>query len=354
MLDISVEDYNIIAELVKAGKYPSTEVFTELAIKNQLTLERSQGYRPLTKMITEKPIIHSNDSLRKPFNQEPQLVQPIFLAESRRMTPIWGLINRFAPSKIVLRLLANSLIVSKSDWIDFKQFSEEAVTVASQIRLQIQKYEKKSNMVRGESLYVGLPQKDPKSQQRFVNIYVGRLRGEDLIDGLLGDLQLATIRRNQYAGPSGLTIGITEAGLKWANLRSPLIDDFVLGQQPVQNPLSEEEVHFLLKYLKTVRPGEYEFLNFLYTAIKMGSNTPQKIANAVSKYFAKQQYTDTLLNTMQTGGLARLVEMRLARIDKKGIYTTYRIQTSAEDLDELTSVDIDDSQEDKVEVDSSL
>src|SRR5437879_5554093 len=101
MVDIAPEHYNAIGELIKAGKYPSIETFAEVAIRNQLMLERSQSGRSYSvKAIVDKQATHSIESLKKPFNQEPILVEPVALAESRRITPIWGLINRFTPSKV--------------------------------------------------------------------------------------------------------------------------------------------------------------------------------------------------------------------------------------------------------------
>lgn len=336
MLDIAPAQYTAIMELVKAGKYPSPEVFLELALKNQLLLEQhSHGVRPQVGRIQpDRTAAYSLGLLGKSFNEEPMTVPAVQLLESRRATPIWGLINRFAPSKLVVRLLSNSLITAKSQWIDFKQFEEEVVGIAGQVRVLIEKHEKRLDTVRGESLKIGFPQKDPKSQQRFVDFYVGRLRGEDVINGLLGDLEFAVIRRTQATGPSSLSIGLTESGMKWASLRSPLIDDFVLGQQPAHRPLSDEEVSFLVSHIQTMRPGEFEFLSFLYSLIRDGFDTPQKISEKVSKYFAGRRYTPTLINTMQTGGLARLVEMRLVRIEKKSIYTTYRA-SSYTDLNQV-------------------
>jgi hypothetical protein len=48
----------------------------------------------------------------------------------------------------------------------------------------------------------------------------------------------------------------------------------------------------------------------------------------VSKYMEKTNYTRALITSLQAGALPRLVEMRLIRIIKSGIYTSYKLQES--------------------------
>jgi hypothetical protein len=108
---------------------------------------------------------------------------------------------------------------------------------------------------RGQSLKIGFPKKDPKSQQRFVDFFIGKLRNENYLSGPIGDLELAAIRKSQQGNQNNLIIGITEAGLKWANMDSPFIDDFISSQKPIQSPLSDEEIHFLLSRIKETKPG---------------------------------------------------------------------------------------------------
>ena len=335
MKELSSEMYNAIIELVKARKYPSLESFVDVAINNQIILEKSQSSQNNQVVLQPQPFA-AIDILEKANSEKIRFVEAILLDSERKSLPIWGLINRFAPAKLVLRILTNCLIESNSQWLPLKEFSETVVQRALVIRSQIQKFERKLSITRGQSMEIGFPTKDPKSQQKFADFYVGKLKGDNIVDGLLGDLELAAIKRSSTANMSNLMIGITNAGIRWANLHSPLVDDLILNHDPITNSLSNDEIHFLLNHLKQIRKGDYYFLDFLYKSIKAGSNTPQLISSEVSTYFKRIGFKTGLMNTYQTGAIARLIEMRAIGIEKHGIYTNYYLQNSASDLEQFS------------------
>lgn len=319
MIEITPDAYAEINQLIKAGKYPSIETFAEIALKNQIKLEKIRLERapnlPLEKVSSAE--IETN-KLR--YLKDPQTVEPLLLTGQRRAEPLWGLINRFAPAKMVLRLLSFHLAQVGTDWINYQAFIEDAVNVATWARIRIEKHEKRTPLVRGESLKIGYPFKDARSQQRFIDFYIGRFRSDNQVQGLLGDLELASFKRNDNGS---ISIGITSAGMKWARLHSPLIDDLLVGQESIQSPLSDQEIQYLLSHISRTRPGEYQFLDFLFKAVHDGANTPQKLSPLISRYFGARKYSAAQQNNLQTGGIARLIEMRFLRIEKDGIYTKY-------------------------------
>jgi len=333
--EIIPQVYDVIMDLVKRGKYATMESFVDIAIRNQITLERSTVQERNREVHEGKPSLSTYDQLRKNKEQNLLTVPAISLDSKRRSTPIWGLINRYEPSKVVLRLLVNTLVQSKTQWTEFKQFTDDAVSIGSQIRNQIEKFERRSDVIRGQSLKIGFPKKDPKSQQRFVDLFIGKLRNESYLSGLLGDLQLAVIKKSQQGSQNNTVIGITEAGLEWANMDSPFIDEFISGPKAIQSPLSNEEIDFLLSRIREIKPGDYEFLSYVFKLVKEGVNTPDKLSEHVALYLESLKLNSAMFSTFQTGGVARLVEMRIIQLDKSGTHTRYSITSSGKTLEEL-------------------
>jgi hypothetical protein len=227
------------------------------------------------------------------------------------------------------------LVESGTDWINFSDFSEKLTALGYNIRLLLEKREKKLDVTRGESIKMGLPLKDLKSQQRFTDIYAGRLRTDNTNDGLLADLEFAFIKKMVDGSVTKSVIGITDYGYEFARLHSPLIDDCLLNGETVSDALSEEEVIYLLRHIEKVRLADLEFLSFIYRSIKGGSNNPKQLTKLVSHYFEKYELKSNFINTLQAGSLARLIEMRLVRIVKNGIYSSYQVSSSSNKLDRI-------------------
>jgi methyltransferase-like protein len=78
----------------------------------------------------------------------------------------------------------------------------------------------------------------------------------------------------------------------------------------------------------------------LYKSVKERISNPQEISKVVSKYFEKKNLSQSFINSLQAGAMARLVEMRLIRIEKHGIYSSYRVESRNPDLDNLLSASI--------------
>jgi len=337
--DVKPEIYKQISELVESGHYPSAEVFVEVAVNNQLLLEKSSNYtrKEMEPIRTGYNSTFSNNTVLRNIEEKPITINPIEINQERNSLPMWGLINRFTPSKIILRSLANMLSSEKRDAINFKEFSEKMAGEALKIRAQLEKFEKRSEVTRGESFKMGFPTKDAKSQQRFIDIFIGRLRSDNTVGGILGELEFAVVKKVQNGNAPISVVGITDYGLGFAQLHSPIIDDLILNQQPISNPLSDEEVNFLLNHIKKVRSEDFRFLSFLYRSVKEGVTSPQELSKVVLKYFDRNKLSETFINSFQAGAMARLVEMRLIRIEKHGIYSSYRAETSKIDFDNLLS-----------------
>lgn len=350
MFNLNPATYKAIKDLVDKGMYDSIENFVEIALSNQLQLEK-QGISTTSK--NKMPLASTEiDEVGKLRPTRMQLGTQTFTqslaipngnvslptlqskptSKEARESPIWGQINRLVPIKFVLRLLANQIVPSGNDRIDLKRFSADVAEIATLARMHIEKKDK-AKRIRGEELYVSFSQKEPGSQQRFVNFYVGKLPSGKWTDGILTGLGLATIEQTEEGA---VVIGLTEEGKHLALLRSPLVDDFLIEGKQIENPFSDEEVKFLLKHLESLRPGEYEYLNSVLRFVKDGANTPTLLQGKISEYLKDRLVgvgvSAKVANTMQVGAIGRLVEMRLLRIEKDAQRSKYWVTDNGETM----------------------
>jgi hypothetical protein len=336
------DSYKRIKEIVERGTYDSVENFVEIAVLNQILLENNEGTRFEGRQ--ESRIMSKGKLGRKPSQAKLQTgtqqpiqylacpkdvripaLSPLPLTEETKSFPIWGQINRLAPAKLVLRILVNQVLLSANDRVDLKRFSADVAETATFTRKQIEKRDKKDR-IRGEELYIALSKDDPGSQQRFINFYVGRLPSGKWTDGILTGLGFARI---EPAEDGSTVIGLTEAGIKFACLPSPLIDDLLLQEKQIERPFSSVEVEFLLSHLQTNRPGEFEYLVSMLRFIKGGTVTPtglrQKVGAFLRDLHPKTQISEKFVNTMLVGEMGRLVEMGFVRIEKDAQKSTYSL-----------------------------
>ena len=343
------ESYRKIKELVEKGAYESIENFLEIAVLNQIQLES----RGVPNIIEGKRQVILEEFSPEPKSRQPKQqialqINPQFLGipksttvpilpsvpltEEIKHSPLWGQINRLVPAKFVLRLLINQITLSGSEKTDLKSFSAYVAENATLARTYIEKRDK-AHRIRGEELYVALPKKNPKSQQRFINFYVGKLPSGRWTDGVLTGLSLARIDQVE---DGTIMMGLTEAGREFACLLSPLIDDLLIDGKQIENPFSVEEVEFLLNHLKSSRPGEFEYLISVLKFVREGATTPlglhQKISRFLQDRYIGGKVSEKVVNTMQVGAIGRLVEMRLLGIKKDGQKSKYLITSDGEAL----------------------
>ena len=307
------------------------ENFVEIAVKNQLVLE-TEGKVAGGKDLAAKDVANSKGLQLSLPKQEPQVLIASPLTASIKNLPIWGQVNRLAPLKFVLRLLLNNLAGSDDKSFDLKRFSAEAAEAAAEFRLFLKKKDKMKR-IRGTELYVAFPKRNPSSQQRFLNYYVGKTSPQKWTDSVLTGLSLASIEETDEGA---MAIGLTETGLKFAILHSPLIDDFFLDGRQITSSFSTEETSFLFDLIRATRPGEHDFLEFAWTSIKKGADTPTKLKGAISDFLKNKDlgfnFSEKVAVTMQIGATGRLIELGLLKIEKQAQKSKYVVSERGEEL----------------------
>lgn len=336
MVKLDKTTYNKISTLVKKGSYVSLDNFLQIAVRNQLLLETEGRLevakrRPVQTTAKKQRSQHLT-SVRVQKKTQIQILRTPSVDESIKSAPIWGQINRLAPAKLVLRVLLNSLGTFDDRSVDLRRLSADVAEQATIFR-RFAKRKDKTRRVRGEEVYVGFPKKTPSSQQRFLNYYVGKRPLKKWTDSILTGLSLASIEEME---DGATVIGLTEAGLKFALLHSPLLDDFFLDGKQIEAPLSSDEVSFLIDHIKSVRPGEYEFLIATLSSIKKGANTPTKLRDHIFGFLKGKdlgvRLSEKVASSMQVGVIGRLVEMRFLRIEKDAQRSKYRLTQQGEAL----------------------
>jgi hypothetical protein len=346
---LNPESYKKIKDFVEKGTYGSVESFIEIAIANQILIEtdghgrfeaNNESVTESNEEITQKVVQtkhHTGIQQYSQFLACPKeiplpVLPPLSSTKETESFPLWGQINRLAPAKMVLRILANKILFQGSDRVDLKRFSADVAETTTSTRTYIEKRDK-TNRIRGEELYVALPKKDPGSQQRFINFYIGRLPSGKWTDGILTGLGLARI---ELAEDGSVVIGLTEAGRKLACLPSPLIDELMLEEKQIENPFSVAEVEFLLDHLEVNKPGEFAYMLSVLRSIKEGARTPTALHRGVESFLRDKhlvvQISEKFVNTMQVGIIGRLVEMRLIKIKKDAQKSEYSVTDSGNAL----------------------
>jgi hypothetical protein len=248
--------------------------------------------------------------------------------------PLWGQINRYAPAKVSLRILTNILARSKQSWVDLKIVSAAVCEQAPIIKSLLQDSDIKTKRIRGEGFSAAFPTDSRPSLQRFTNQYLGyvaRESGEP--QGLLADLSFVNLRKT----PEGVVeIGVTDPGVVFVKLASPLVDNVLLLNKPASLAISLEEARFLVSHLRQYRPGELDYLRYVAQRIGEGASNPTALLTAVDDYFKVDNrgmnITDAVLGTMRTGAVSKLVELGTVVIKKDGQRSNYQLTAYSKEV----------------------
>jgi len=330
LINISPDNQRVIDELIKSRRYESLEHFVEVAIRNQIVYETQQEELRLSAFkgvatrknrvvkatttgeykLEPRPLWAFSDSNIKPLPN----VQPA-------KGPLWGQFYRFLPLKLVIRLLADAQRESLVDLESFgKRILPEVLHLAKQLRLA----DNDGQTVGGLSLSAGFPSPERdlgKSWKRFCSQYIGRVRSDGTLDGFPAALGFVGVECQK----DKTIIGLTKIGIQFASLFNPVLDDGVITQ-----PLSEEEVSFLIYHIVREMPGESSQLREIVKLISNGLNTPKELDLHLGKYYKKrfpnENWTFAKVSVMRAGAVSRLAEMGLVVVIKKGGLVKYLLQ----------------------------
>ncbi len=220
--------------------------------------------------------------------------------------------------RILHQLLATSQPVELNEFLDIA--AKEATLVAEKLR----EHETKNGKMRDEKISAGLPSRDEKSQNRYKFQFMVYLRKDKLMDGAMSLMRFC----NVYEEKKKQMIGLTEQGLKFSSVISPVLDEnrFDLA-------LSEDESLFYINHIKENVKGEYEAIKWMLEKIGSGKNTRELLNKEMEETFTKSwgdNTTEAVINTQRAGITARMFELGLIEKEKEGIYVQYGVSELGE------------------------
>lgn len=333
MIDIPDRSVAQIKESVDSGSYDDAQEFVVTAIQNQLQLEGQTNDRPLT--LDEAVKKHGEDYPTeeegvKPSRQVPaadglgrtqyESISTVSPPDPVRLDdgPLWGQYNRIFPVKLVVRRLANEVAQhseavsghgSGLSWVDLGQFRNTTSQVARNFGLNVKDHDKERSRSRGERLAAGLPTgEDPeKSTDRFETHFVGYSDRNDNLTGAPAHLHFVDVTPEE---PS--KIGITQAGLQFAQLYNPLLDD----HPGAERALSDDECEFYLEHVREKLPDEYRAIVRSAEAIASDADRPTSLTKCVGDW--EWDWSESQANTVRTGLVSRMHELGLVEREQVG------------------------------------
>lgn len=331
-LDIKIK--KILAE--EALGYSSVEEFIIVACENQIKIESAEsgetfetGTQVEARTVQEKKFEHllTSDipSIHTVSIPMPEKVETILL---------WGQVYRIFPIKLGARILANIIKEIGTEYIDLEDFREKAANAAREFGIQLEMLDEQNRRKVGEKFSTGLPigDKVELSKNRYKAQYLAYQTGKGTIVGALADLRLANIE--------GDKIGITEKGLEFAKLENPLLDSKDANPAAV---LLEGEINCYLSLISEFLPEETAFMKTVLGMIE-SEEPPRGEFNSKVKEFLertwKREITYAVANTMRSGALSRMWELKLVESKRVGKTVVYSITEDGRNyLNEATGGD---------------
>ncbi len=332
--DISPETFERTQRLIKAGRYASVAQAVVAALENQLLLEESSEGEGISK-----------DAGRRSAQATPQLASAGSTRESAAPPPwqdalrgtvvevstasvetdalgfgpywLWG-VNRIAPVKFGLRVLAKTLV--RGHPASLESYLREASELASHCGRWLAQLDDMTSRRRGERLSAGFPLaklgSEEGSRNRYADLFLACVRKRNgRVDGALPALRFIALNADEDNGP---TVAITEAGLRFAALQSPIID----SDSP-EGSLSDEERDFYLEHARTSVPEEKDALLAVMRAIANEATTTQAVDRFLQR--AHSAWTDKAVASLRVTILGRLVELGLVQRARDGGSASYAL-----------------------------
>jgi len=232
---------------------------------------------------------------------------------------LWGQYNRVLPGVVALRALTRVVEREGKQWIDLKNFHDEAARLATSVGKLLEERDAESSRRRGEKLSTAFPMGSrdiAKAILRYQNQFIGHPQRGEKIYGLLPSALLADVR--EMSGRE--VIGLTEAGFHFSSMVWPVLD--IAGGLSTHTP---EIQAFYARHMAVNLPAEFEAMQTVVNAIKEGQDTPPKLDGVVARFLAKQGTNENLASTVKGGLIGRMTELGFVAPDREGIYVRYTV-----------------------------
>jgi hypothetical protein len=364
-VNLTPKTYAEIMALVSKGTYVSLEQFVEIALFNQLALEKgatpaelidSQMHKvldrgrgelnvenaKLTKTPPRKKALHSA-ATKQPVSRQRHTTSSLDLVELKQALSqlslthivagnlpatsesvgigkerIWGQVNRLLPLKLTCRWIA-VMASSKGVWPTLQSVAERLANEAAMIGSALEKADDTKSRRREEMLATGLPRRgNLQSRDRFLSQFLARVtRAGRIYPGAICHYGLAQFDEEHLV--------LTRAGEELAKLENPVLDGIF---DSVNETLSDNERSCFLGQIRTYASMEWNDFKIVMAAIAAGNITPDSLLRSVRLTFPSD-WTDVAYRTHIYGVLARISDLRLLSKDWDGRRVKYKLTKSA-------------------------
>ena len=312
-------------KLIGQGRYRDLSSFVTASMESQLTLEERESPEQVLALAgKEEPVervperaLPLTAELWIPQGERPTLGYPTRPGDTFAEQWPWGQINKILPVKFTVRLLANE-VNEVEPLVPLDVFRMEAARKARDFGGWLAKNDAKYKRRWGERLSAGFPigKDEESSLNRYESHFVGYERKKDgALFGALFDLKLG----NAEVVGRALSVGLTEAGLEFARIPNPVLDNSDLSSS-----LSEDEIEFYLGHIRARVPGEVYALELILGLIAEGVDGREKLNEQIKNRVALP-WTDAVVNTQRAGAMARLYELGLIEKRRDGLRVEYRV-----------------------------
>ncbi|MFC1678695.1 ribbon-helix-helix domain-containing protein [Elusimicrobiota bacterium] len=343
---ISTACKKALDELIRGGSYSSHSEAIELAVQNLATLHEEFG-ESKTWMIHTKKREEEVPTSGTPHTEAPEATgtmlfsppgaPPKGLATHQNpkrpshtpdqvdpTTWVFGQFNRILPAKASCRAICNML--KPGSPLPLEQtgmlIAERAATLGDNLRDIDIACKFKDDM----SISTAFPsnrKNESKSKLRFARQFVGMTNKAGRLSGLLSELQFLTLSKGSETG-----VVPTAAGWEFARLPNPVLDR---GDDDIDRKFSKDEIDFLVRHIQNNVTHETEAYQLILTAITSGSNSPEKIDQAIREAMPSERRSslgDPFLATQRSGAISRLADLQLIIRRRNGIRMSYEVSAA--------------------------
>lgn len=310
-------------KLIDEGRYSDLSSFIVASIENQLALEKSD-IKPGTVLmegeargwkggVRPSPTADVSDVPRD-YSGVRVVGYPEWEGRGEKNW-LWGQINKVLPIKFAARLLANE-VSSTGERPLLEKFRNKAAVEARTFGLALEEVDDREEHAWGERLSTAFPtsNKVDRALTRFGSQFVGYVRADGQMSGALLELKFGNVMgRNK-----DVRIGLTQAGLKFAQLANPVLDE-----RDYSRPLSEEEIDFYLDHITSRVPWEAGAFKVILRIISDGITGREEVNREISKRLAVG-WSAAQVNTERAGTMARMFQLGLLDRNRDGIRVEYR------------------------------
>lgn len=241
---------------------------------------------------------------------------------------LFGQFNKFLPAKANTRALANLLLSSpKGVPLDEagKTLSADGLALGDYLKVM----DDRLGLKRGEKFSTAFPvspDKESKGRLRYVSQFLASKNKAGQLSGMLVALKLVN-----RAGQKTSRLVLTQAGLDFAYLENPVLDD--TAKEPSER-LSVGEKDFLLDHIKTNVPAEDCAYRTIIGFIIAGGDNPKRLDAELRLHISPERrdtVLDSFIATQRSGALSRMVDLGLIKREKQGITVKYIVTDAGQE-----------------------